>query len=401
MEQNQNKKTIIFGGDILLGQLDYIISPDIVNLFSDADFGLLNLEGPILAAANCWPRPKAGPSVKQAPSIIKTLNILNVKYVSGANNHLMDYGINGLAQTKDILEANDVFLAGAGKNLVEASRPLTLKGTNIVIFCVAEEEFGVAGTDQPGTQSMYDDKILDAISEQKNNQNIVIIYAHGGGERIPVPSSYIISRYRQFITAGADLVVGHHPHIPQGFEQYQGKCIYYSLGNFIHSYFPNNWGALLKVTFEDNQLLEQKIYHLKLKEDSLFLIKNEDKYNNYLNDLNEIAQDSSLLLALLQEQSVFMYNDYYKKYFTGLFTNKTSLKQKILLIIKILTNSKTCQPSTRNTKDELLLLHLLKNNSHSEFITTALEVLTGEIPDKRSKQSSQLFYELNNFIKNE
>ncbi len=383
------KKTIIFGGDIYLKN-NIEISKEIIYLFNAADYSVLNLEAPILNNKLRFRKyPKSGPNLFQNENVVEALKRLGVKYIGGANNHIMDFGIEGIKSTSEILGKNDIFYSGFGKNLEHARIPLSLMDSNITILCVGEEEFGVGSEGYPGYYSMYFDGILEQIKELKNRNKFVVVFAHGGGEDIPLPSKYILNRYRQFIDYGADFVVGHHPHIPQGYEEYNSKLIFYSLGNFIHSFFNTRVGMLLRVEIKNNVVDNYNIIPIQTNHNEIILYHGQDFFN-YIEKVNKILKEKDLFLVIHQEQSVYMYICYYRRYFKDLFGYKEKLKNIVRFMLK-------GEKLSSELRSELMLLNLLRNRSHLEFIKTALKLNIGEGQKLISKQSNEIFL---NLIKN-
>jgi len=382
---------ILFAGDLTVANKQYNISSEIIKIFSEADYSIANLESPILYEKKINKYPKAGPCLFQKINIIKILKDLNIAYVSGANNHIIDYGEDGIKSTMEILEKHDIQFSGLGLDEEQSSKQLNLKGSNISIICACEEEFGAAASERFGSFSIYNKKIIKMVENLKKNNKYVIVFAHGGPEEVPLPSKYIINRYQELIDRGADLVVGHHPHIIQGYEKYKNKYIFYSLGNFIHQSFSQSQGILLLVEISPNALDHFKIFPLILK-NNLLAVSEDKSFYDYLDELNQIYAKRNLFDAIHQEQAIFMYQSYYKNYFTGLFTEKFNLKNKLYRIFLLL--SKTKNIYKKYNRDQLLLLHLLRNNSHKEFIETALKIETGEIKNLRTEKTKKLFNEL-------
>lgn len=399
-QRKNTKKTFIFGGDFCLDKIDYKISEDLIDVFKNSDGSIFNLEAPIIYAKdtkNYTKYPKAGPNIYQNENIIYLLKKINTKYLSGANNHIMDYGKLGILSTKKILDENNIKYSGFGNDKDEAQKIVDLN-ENIVIINICEEEFGIAEKNTAGTYSMYDKNVNKQIKDQKNKNKFVIIYAHGGGELIPLPSKYILDRYREFVDLGADIVIGHHPHVPQGYEKYKKKYIFYSLGNFIHSSFNNYWGILLKLDiFEDSKTIYE-IIPISINEKEIKIIKEKEKYFNYINKINKII-NNSLFEAMHQEQAIDMYKCYYQEYFKNILTIAKRDILKDLFFNFLLKKKKNLLSPRKENNDELLLLHLIRNNSHKEFIETALKIKTKEIEDARNTESNKIYSQLQKIIK--
>ena len=209
------------------------------------DFIVANMESPIT---------KRGTPVVEKPYIFRVkpedavcLKDLKIDAVSIANNHLLDYNTEGMEDTIATLNKLNIRHTGGGRNLAEARRPVILKSGDasivILAYCNRPPEEYYATDALPGIAPIDLDIIRDDIAAYKLKENIVVISLHWGIEQTHVPQKEQVATARAIIDAGADAVIGHHPHWPQGIEVYKGKPIVYSLGNFINGYI-NPVGAV-------------------------------------------------------------------------------------------------------------------------------------------------------------
>lgn len=159
--------------------------------------------------------------------------------VTVANNHALDYGTDALLDTCDTLDSAGILHVGSGKNLEEAKQPQIIeKNGKKIGFLGASRVFPTggwaAGSSHPGMFSAYDTaSVVQEIQKVKKECDYLVVYVHWGIERNTQPEAYQREMGHQYIDAGADLVVGSHPHVLQGIELYHGKWILYSLGNFV------------------------------------------------------------------------------------------------------------------------------------------------------------------------
>lgn len=173
------------------------------------------------------------------PLYVSILKDMGVDIVSLANNHVLDYGTETLQETFQVLEENDIIYAGAGNDSREAGALRTIEaGGETYGFLAASRVIPVAewnaGENSPGVFTTYDETALvAAIAQAKQVCDYLTVYVHWGIERNTAPEEYQTGLAHAYIDAGADLVIGAHPHVLQGIEEYQGKLIFYSLGNFI------------------------------------------------------------------------------------------------------------------------------------------------------------------------
>lgn len=391
-------KKILFGGDLYCNSNSPVVSPAVVDFFCDHDLAVLNLEAPFLDnKIKINSSQKSGPVIYQSKKSLDIIKNLHVKLVGGANNHLMDAGVDGLENTMEILSQNSIQHIGFGKYASEASRGFDFDDKKIIIIAVGEEEFGVADENMAGINSMYKDAILDQIKKNKE-EHFVIVYSHGGPEKEPLPSSYIVNRYRQFIDQGAKLVVGHHPHVVQGFEEYEGGHIFYSLGNFFHEMSTQNVGALLSVEIVAGKIINFCFKPIHFRNGELSFLEDDQNFKSYLELSNNLLKDSDLFRQIHQEQAIRMYDAYYQAYFMSLFGYRFNWMSKIKLLLKKVFGGYKNKLEQMQNSSQNLLLNLIRNKSHHEFIETALKIKLGQVTDLRDIESSQLYEKLKSHI---
>lgn len=242
-------KTIKKRGDAnypFLKTRDYLKSGDIV-------FG--NLETPLTAGREI----KTGETVfRSDPEMARVLAQNNFSVLSLANNHSPNFGAKGLRDTFQYLKDAGIAYAGAGQDAEEAYAPVYLEKNGLTFAFLAYTDNDVipktyeAAQKRAGTAFMDIARLRTAVKSAKTKADFVIVSMHSGAEYVPQPNK----RQKQFahaaIDAGAELVIGHHPHVVQSAEIYKGKYIFYSLGNFI---FDQMWsrdtrrGLMLKILF--------------------------------------------------------------------------------------------------------------------------------------------------------
>lgn len=204
-------------------------------IFRASDVVIANLESPLL---------REGPSVpgkcalRGSPEWAEILKQAGVHIVSLANNHVMDFGEAGLASTVRALETAGIRYAGAGRNRKEANAPLFLECSGLRVAVLARTSVPVSSpsyaTDtRPGVAFLEAEDTIAGIRHCKDRGALVIILLHWGVEEYRYPSAQQRLLARSLIEAGADLLVGHHPHVLQGVERFGTGLVSYSLGNFL------------------------------------------------------------------------------------------------------------------------------------------------------------------------
>ena len=196
---------------------------------------VLNLEG-CIARDRSTPIKKRGPNLSCSDQAIDALKELQTVGVCLANNHMMDYGDQGLRNTLDALDEADILHTGAGRSLNEAVCPMRIPlgsySVSILNFGWKEEETVYAGMSSCGCSPRENNVIFPALANVKNSGDIPVVFMHWGFEYNRLPMPFDIDLAHRMIDAGAELVLGSHPHNVQPKESYKARQIYYSLGNF-------------------------------------------------------------------------------------------------------------------------------------------------------------------------
>jgi len=212
----------------------YLLEPDLT---------VGNLENPITTRGT--PAENKQYVFKGSPELLPSLREAGIDFVSLANNHTLDQGVEGLLDTIDHLNETGIAHAGAGRDDEEAFRPAVFdaNGMSVAIFGfsrVVPEVSWKADKNHPGVAETYDSRrAVAAIRRAGEEHDLVVVYAHWGEELSRKPRDIEKKLAREYIDAGADLVIGSHPHVLQGFEYYEGGWIAYSLGNFIFNVTKN------------------------------------------------------------------------------------------------------------------------------------------------------------------
>lgn len=258
---------LVFAGDILLsehvtkaydgaGGIHGVLDEGFREVIERSDIFMANQEFPFSERGTAESDKQY--TFRLPPSRINILQEIGADIVSLANNHALDFGREALSDTCSVLEDAGIRYVGAGENLERAGKLETIEIKDKAIgFLAASRVFPkadwAAGSNTPGMLSGYDPTILlEEIQKAKEVSDYLVVYIHWGIERDEYPQDYQRALGKRIIDAGADIVVGSHPHVLQGIEYYNGKPIIYSLGNFIFgSSIPKT--ALLKVDLEDGQ----------------------------------------------------------------------------------------------------------------------------------------------------
>lgn len=271
---NSSGITLGFAGDICLSEgwstlefydnhnkdLSQGISNGLIELTNSYDLFMLNNEFTYSTRGN----PLEGKyyTFRAHPDRVSIIQELGTDIVSLSNNHVYDYGNEAFYDTLDTLKAAGIPYVGAGRNMKEAKAPVyfVINGVKIGYVGANRSEKIIftpeATNNSPGVLRTYDSaKYLKAIKQAKANCDYLIAYVHWGTEDSNVVTDYQKEMGHEYIDAGADAVIGGHPHVLQGVEYYKGHPIAYSMGDFWFNDFHDNTG-LLKLTIDHTGLRE-------------------------------------------------------------------------------------------------------------------------------------------------
>ena len=287
---------IFFTGDVMLGRLvNSVLSNDnyayvwgdTIDTIRKSDISLINLECAISSKGKKWDRTFKLFHFRADPQAIDVLKIAKIDYVSLSNNHVLDYDVEALEETLELLDKNGILYSGAGRCLNEAMQPAIIRckvnpskkiisskdnssnntqnivtgNDNItkkndhgnyihigVVSLTDNQPEWEATKETPGTnyipitlfskeeEERYLDRIQFCIDSAKKNSDIVVVSSHVGPHYREDPSSIYINFAHKIIDLGADIYWGHSNHMPQGIEIYKNKIIMYDCGDFIDDY---------------------------------------------------------------------------------------------------------------------------------------------------------------------
>lgn len=315
-EPNEFQITLGFAGDICFADDEKVmqhyhasddditacIDPDYIKAMHSMDFMWLNNE--FCYSNGGEPMPGKMWTFRSDPENVELLHILGVDIVGLANNHVFDYGEEAFYDTLTTLEEAEIPYVGAGRNIEAAASPVYFQCDGITIAYVAAsraEKFILtpeAGEDSPGVLRCYDtERFLQEIQEARANADYVIALPHWGTEHSTVLEDVQTSTARDYIDAGADIVIGAHSHCLQGFEFYNGKPILYSLGNFwFDEYTCDTMVLQVTITGSDNRDLQTEISMLPGTQKDLVttMAHTQDEQRRIYNYMEDISIQVSI-----------------------------------------------------------------------------------------------------------
>ncbi len=221
------------------------------------DINIANLESPIATGGKEYSEKKY--RFRAEPQVARAISSAGFNLVTLANNHSMDFGGEALAETLQHLSDNGITWIGAGENLSEARKMAlyTIKGKKIAFlaYSLTQPIEFFARRDRPGTAPGYEKLVTADIVGARSQADYVIVSFHWGREATETVLQFQRYTAHSAIEAGADVIIGHHPHILQGIECYRNGIIFYSLGNFAFASKSSvaDVSAIVRFTLDDNR----------------------------------------------------------------------------------------------------------------------------------------------------
>lgn len=221
-----------------------------------AELLMVNLECPISARGTSWPGKKY--TFRAPPASADALVAAGIDVANLANNHTLDYGPTAFGDTLAALDARGVGHIGGGLDEAAAHAPLILERNGLRIgflgyalyFAPGTRSQWTAGPDRPGVAAGTPEIVSREVAALRLQVDVVVVTFHGGRTNSAGPDRTVREFTRAATAAGASLVVGHHPHVLQGYSRVGSTLVAYSLGNFVFAYFSGvqNDSAILDVT---------------------------------------------------------------------------------------------------------------------------------------------------------
>jgi len=376
VECNKSASVFVCGDILNMVNNGLICSSELSKIISSADYSVCNFEAPVEGFGSSAIKP--GVNLAQKQGTIEVLKRQGFNLLLLANNHMMDFGSQALDATLKIAEKNIIETIGAGLEAKVVYRPLikTINGLKIGMLNACEAQFGeiedIEKDGEPGYAWINHSVIERNIIKCKKECDFVIVFSHAGLEHYPIPQKEWREKYRHFCKLGADIIIGSHPHVPQGFERYGESWIFYSLGNF---YFEIN----SSVTRENNSFavilnlikgkeVDFKLIHHYTKNNRVELAPPEKEIDiaklnsflgvDYLAEHDKMIMEEYRKLKKLMAISVFLpvpFNGSFKS-FIHMFLSNIMKRGQVRF-------------------KDLFILHLLKNETYHYVIKNGLEII--------------------------
>jgi len=344
---------------------------DLLPIIKDSNLAITNLECPLTTAESKI--QKTGPLLKASTKAGNAMEYAGFGLVTLANNHIMDYGLNGLQSTIETCKENGVDYVGAGTDYKEARKVVfkRINGLTLAILNFAENEFSTTHGAYPGANPQDIVENFRDISHAKSVADYVIVIAHSGHEMYDLPSPRIKNTFHFYAEAGASAIIGHHTHCYSGYEVYKNVPIFYSLGNFVFDIpekLSSSWnlGFAVELTLKDKLTFNIIPYDQCSEFPGVRLLDNERREIVLKNiyRLNSIITDDKLL-----SNEFKLYCSSVKRMYLAL------LEPHSIEIFHFLRNRKLF-PSLLSTKKKALYLNLMRCESHRDVL---IKLLNGDI----------------------
>lgn len=305
-------KRIVIAGDLLpsgsniyyfeKGDVSNLFGEKICKIFAEADFSILNLEGPLTDSIN--KADKVGPTIKAPQKCINGIRALGTSAVTLANNHITDYGNQGYFDTEKVLKENGIASVGAGPNDSEIKKyiSISLGRRKVCIYNVSETFFNEPGKQTAGA-NLYDEYIVcNEIKELRKVHDYLIVIYHGGAEYLPYPSPLVRKRFHRMADSGADFITAQHTHCIGCEEYYNNSYLLYGQGNFLFARqkkYPEKTkqGLLVEIVFKNNMEI---IKHLVKIENNVIRYDNDQDFSGF-NKRSSLIDDKELIDELYKE----------------------------------------------------------------------------------------------------
>jgi len=282
------------------------------------DLTFANLESPISTKG----KKLAGKGItfRSDPTVIEGLKYAGIDVVSLANNHILDYDDAALLETLNLLDEAGIKRVGAGKDLAEARSPVILDKDGLkvaflaysdmadIFFSYSYKKVFAAAEERPGVAPFDLDLILEDVKTVSAKADIVIVSLHWGVEDSNDTTLEQREMAYRIIDAGADAILGHHPHVLQGVEIYKGKPIAYSLGNLVFDQINENnkQSMILKLNYKDDNWEDIRAYPVYMEAKGHPAIASGAKKDEILNKIAKLAQKLGTEVQIEENSIVFL-----------------------------------------------------------------------------------------------
>lgn len=348
-------------------QFSEVFPEGIRDIIKSSDFSFVNFESPIVEETY-KPIQKCGPNLSCTCEAAEAVKYAGFTGVTMANNHILDFGKEGLRKSVECCKAQGLDVVGVGDNLSEAESVLYIEkdGEILAVINCCEHEFSIATETEAGANPLNPVRQFYSIQEARKKANFVLVIVHGGHEYYQFPSLRMQDTYRFFVDAGADAVINHHQHCYSGYEIYNSKPIFYGLGNFCFDIEPMkdntiwNFGYMVELILTETinfKLYPYNQYGKKATVELVDILSFERK----LLGLNSVISNSASLKK--ENEEYYKKNVEYEEFMLEPYTGRIMTK---LFDIGLL-------PSLLKDRKKTFILNHVLCESHRDKLIFALK----------------------------
>lgn len=335
----------------------------------EADLAVLNLEAPL-----CEPLQaieKTGPNMYAPVEGAEFLANAGFNLATLANNHIFDFGAQGLESTMAALDDINVAHVGAGANLKQAAEPYVAEcdGIKLAVLNFAENEWSTTRGSSAGACPIDPVANFRAIRDAARQVDHVIVISHGGHEMNALPSPRMKQLYRFYVEAGASAVVNHHTHCVSGYEVHEGAPIFYSLGNFLFDSFDlrsGDWtkGMAVELILSDASLDYEIHFFDQCTDEALFRLCDAESRTERLDCLDALNR-----IISNDEQLEDSFRNYSKAQAKQYLRYLEPVRSRLLFAAQ----NRGLAPSLLTRSQKKLLLNVMRCEAHRDLTIEILE----------------------------
>lgn len=288
------------------GDSNAIFGQKICQLFKDADFSIINLEGALTNSEQ--QQEKVGPSLKAPTETIAGIKNLGVTALALANNHIMDYCDQGYHDTISTVENAGILHVGTGTSCddVKPHLSINLGSKRICIYNVSETFFNQPGEKTPGVNRYDEWIVLNEIRELKRHHDYIIVIYHGGVEEFPYPSPLVMKRFHRMADCGADFITAQHTHCIGCEEHYNNSYLLYGQGNFLFDRMKSpisKHGLITQISFSEERI---DIKHHCISVSNMGIMQYDDRQD--FSDFKRRSDEINDMRFVVDKYEEFAYN---------------------------------------------------------------------------------------------
>lgn len=340
-----------------------------VSILKNADLTVANLEAP--ATKEDAPILKTGPNLKAVPKDLELLQKGGIDVLSMANNHILDYGSQGVVDTLETCEKLGIQTVGSGRDSKSAKEPflISIKDKKIGILSFAEAEFNLATSSQAGANRFdYFDSIKD-IRDVKEKCDFLIVLYHGGSEFHPYPSPLLQKKCRNMAEFGADLILCQHSHCIGTYEEVGQSMILYGQGNSVFGWEKGNeeWneGLLVEVELVGESKPVVK-FNLLNATDNGIILADEKKTAQRLGKMTEMSK------ALAYPEQVNALWEDFSRHNAALYYSLLFGRGRVFNKLNRILNNRLIK-FFYSDKERMIAMNLFRCDAHNEVMQTILK----------------------------